>query len=181
MEHIDMVEKLTEKTGVTLAEAKEALETADWDMLDAMILLEQQGKTQTRTAQADSARNETGYAMVEATASREDSDGKPRPGALKRFFGLVKKIVRKGMENHLVITRNGHEVLDLPVTITVLLFLLMFWLCIILLVVALVMGCQFSFRGTELGKETINQGLRKATDAAQELTEKVKHAVQNEK
>ena len=44
MEHIEMVEKLMEKANVSYAEAKQALENNNWDMLDALIELERQGK-----------------------------------------------------------------------------------------------------------------------------------------
>ena len=40
MEHFELVEKLVEKSGASYAEAKEALESCNWDLLDAMIILE---------------------------------------------------------------------------------------------------------------------------------------------
>ena len=42
MTNYEMVEKLSEKMGVTLEEAKTALEASDWDMLDAALLLEKE-------------------------------------------------------------------------------------------------------------------------------------------
>ena len=48
MEHIEMVEKLMEKANVSYAEAKQALENNNWDMLDALIELERQGKVHGR-------------------------------------------------------------------------------------------------------------------------------------
>ena len=44
MEHIEMVEKLMSKANVSYAEAKQALENNNWDMLDALIDLERQGQ-----------------------------------------------------------------------------------------------------------------------------------------
>ena len=52
MEHIEMVEKLMEKANVSYAEAKQALENNNWDMLDALIELERQGKVQGRAQHA---------------------------------------------------------------------------------------------------------------------------------
>ena len=43
MEHIDMMEKLCEKAGISLGEAREVLERADWDMLEALVILENEG------------------------------------------------------------------------------------------------------------------------------------------
>ena len=44
MEQLEKVEKLREKTGVTYEEAKAALEACEWDLLDAIVYLESQGK-----------------------------------------------------------------------------------------------------------------------------------------
>ena len=48
MTHYEMVELLREKANVSYEEAKDALETANWDLLDAIVLLEREGKTQNR-------------------------------------------------------------------------------------------------------------------------------------
>ena len=45
MDNFEKVEKLVEKAGVSYADAKRALEQASGDLLDAMIILEQDGKT----------------------------------------------------------------------------------------------------------------------------------------
>ena len=42
MTRLEMVEKIREKTGVTYEEAREALEKANWDMLDAIVSLEKE-------------------------------------------------------------------------------------------------------------------------------------------
>ena len=44
MDHYEMVENLRTKANVTYEEAKAALEASDWDMLDALVLLESEGK-----------------------------------------------------------------------------------------------------------------------------------------
>ena len=45
MDNLEKVEKLRERANVTYEEAKEALENNDWDLLDAMVALEKEGKT----------------------------------------------------------------------------------------------------------------------------------------
>ena len=44
MDHYEMVESLRAKANVTYEEAKAALEASDWDMLDALVLLESERK-----------------------------------------------------------------------------------------------------------------------------------------
>ena len=45
MDNFEKVEKLRERASVSYEEAKAALEESGWDILDAMVLLEKQGKT----------------------------------------------------------------------------------------------------------------------------------------
>ena len=45
MDHLEMVEKLAQKAGVSYEDAKMALEACGWDMLDALVYLEKLGKT----------------------------------------------------------------------------------------------------------------------------------------
>ena len=44
MEQLEKVEKLRQRANVTYEEAKQALEACNWDLLDAMVYLEKQGK-----------------------------------------------------------------------------------------------------------------------------------------
>lgn len=45
MEHFDLVEKLVKTFGVSYEQAKEALEAANWDAVEAAILIEKEQKT----------------------------------------------------------------------------------------------------------------------------------------
>ena len=47
MDQFEKVEKLKERANVTYEEAKQALEASGWDVLEAMIYLEKQGKATT--------------------------------------------------------------------------------------------------------------------------------------
>lgn len=44
MDHFDMVEMLREKAQVSYQEAKESLEKSSWEMTEAMIWLEREGR-----------------------------------------------------------------------------------------------------------------------------------------
>ena len=47
MERLEKVERLREKANVSYEEARAALEASNDDLLDAMVLLERQGKVKT--------------------------------------------------------------------------------------------------------------------------------------
>ena len=44
MDHLEMVEKLRAKANVSYEEARDALEACDWDLLDALLMLESEGR-----------------------------------------------------------------------------------------------------------------------------------------
>ena len=168
MEHLEMVEKLREKTGVTYDEAKAALEAANWDLLDALIELERLGKIQeSRTA----------------TYTTRDAEPEPQPvpqpvperermtfGELfRKFISWVGKWVQKGNQNFLRVEHKGRDLMNLSVTALVVLLIVAFWLVAILLIVGLFCGCRHSFWGPHLGRDDVNQAMNKAHDMAEEL------------
>ena len=61
-----------------------------------------------------------------------------------------------------------------PVLVLVLLVLAAFWLTAIVLIVGLFFNLRYSFQGKELGKDSINSTIGKATDFAQELVREMK-------
>ena len=50
MDRFELVEKLVKSTGVSYADAKAALEASGWDLLDAAVWLERNGKTERKTS-----------------------------------------------------------------------------------------------------------------------------------
>ena len=60
MDEFEKVEKLRQRVDVTYEEAKEALKQADGDLLDAVIWLENQGKT----VKTEQTTRSTSYSMT---------------------------------------------------------------------------------------------------------------------
>lgn len=166
MDHLEMVEKLRGYADVGYEEARAALEETDWDLLDAVVLLERQGKT--RPGGAD-------YTTKEAPREAEKP---PKSGRADRFFTWVGDLFTKGSRNMLEVSRRGSVVLTVPVIVFVLLLVLAFWVVIPLLIVGLFCGCRFALRGPELEREDVNRVIGKASDVAegikQEFTRETK-------
>ena len=163
MTNLEMAELLRDKAGISLEEAKEALEQSNWDLLEAMLLLERQGKT------------EPGCKTYSTKAEWEDAPKRdPHLGAtggLRRLGDAITRLVRVGNENHFVVSRSEKELLSLPVTAFVLLLALAFWLSIIALIVGLFCGLHYSFRGPNLGKQSINDAMERAASMADSVRE----------
>ena len=76
MTNFEMVELLRQKANVSYEEAKAALEAANWDLLDAIVLLEKEGRV------ADG-----GAAYSTGTKREEKSEKKKQSRGLKKRVG----------------------------------------------------------------------------------------------
>jgi len=171
-EHLTLVETLIEKTGVTYTEAKAALESSNWDLLDAIVLLEQQGKA----AGINSAQYSTEKERIPLDAahtahnnSRSENKENARQN-LRRLADWLGDLVRKGNRNQLIVQRrDGSEVISVPVTVFVLLLIISAGTVLGLMFVSLFFGYGYRFEGKELGKDSINNVMEKAEDAAEAI------------
>lgn len=165
MDRFDMVERLHREAGVSYEEARAALEAADWDLLDALIALEKQGKTGGATAHYSTETREE--PPVQEEPKRED--GARFGETCRRFARWCGRGMQRGNRNALCMERGGEVLLTVPVTALVLLLVLAFWVVVPLMIVALFCGCRFYFTGPDLGREDINDAMGKATEAADSL------------
>ena len=169
MDHFEMVEKLREKANVSYEEAKAALEACDWDILDALVLLESEGKV--------SEKNGASYSTEEKSDTpQEDRNKKNARITGAKIKEFVSSLFKKGSENSFVVKRKGEELLRLPLIALILLLVFLFRLMLILLLIGLFCGIRYSFEGPLFNKTTVNHVMDKAADKADEI----KHDVQGE-
>ena len=167
MDHFEMVEKLRAKANVSYEEAKAALEKSDWDMLDALVLLESEGKVKDAPEAKEYTTQEkkeyswnTGNGEVKVTFS----------SALSKLWDWIKKLFQKGNANQFVITRKGDELIAMPITVLALL-LICFWpFSLVILFVGLFLGARYSFRGPGINTN-VNDFMNKAQDKAASAVE----------
>ena len=154
MDHYEMVESLRAKANVTYEEAKAALEASDWDMLDALVLLESEGKVNgapefTTKEKADETRHTI-------------RNGK---GSLSKLGAWIRKMITLGNQNQFVISRKGSELVAMPLTVMALLMVLVWPFSLILLFVGLCLGTRYTFRGPDINT-TVNDFVNKAQNKA---------------
>lgn len=177
MDHMEMVERLREKTGLSYEEARAALERSNWDLLDALVALEKEGKVSggaahysTRTdAQPDAANDK-----------KTHTEGDSFSDIMKRFWNWIRRVLQASVHNQLcMLDKNGQQVLAIPVILFVLLILFAFWVILPLMIVSLFFGCRYLFRGPDLGKESVNKVVGKATDVADTIKAEFKDGSQH--
>ena len=155
MDHFEMVEKLRQKAQVSYEDAKSALEACDWDLLDALVYLEQQGKLQNEQKASYSTKQEPGPVPKQAPHYRG--------GVFQRLFDLLVSLVNRLNEVDLEVKRAGKTMFTLPVIAFVLLLIFAFWITLPLMAVGLFFGLRYRFRGAK-GVEGVNRVMDKAAE-----------------
>lgn len=173
MDTLEKVELVREKTGVSYQEAKEALEATGYDVLDAIIYLEQAGKADTRTAsyetKATGATKTTSLEMREAQEEYHRTSKKSKIGELwSNFCTEVKRLLNEGMNMTFVAERNGERSLALPLLLVVL--GIFFWGATIwLLILGLFFGFRYHIEGAHPVTIDVNNAMNKAAEVAEDI------------
>jgi len=173
MTNQEMVDILREKAKVSGDEARAALELSDWDLLEAMLLLEKQGKVRQTTA-AYSTRTEP-----EPDPEGEDDHHKGFHEGMRWLARAVRKLIRIGYANSLAVLRHEKEIFRMPVIIWAILLILCTWPMIIITVGSLFFDVRYAFYGPQLGKEGINDAMNRAADVAGNVREDFRSATGN--
>ena len=172
MTNFEMVELLRQKADITYEEAKTALELANWDLLDAMLVLEREGKVSGKGG-SYSTRDEE---VQDEVKEKKHNGGEGLRGTLRWLGKAMAKLIRIGNENFLVVARKGQELFALPVTVCVVLLMCSVGTVLFALAVGLFCGLRYSFRGPNLGKESINSAMDRAAEAAETVKKEIRSA-----
>ena len=174
MENIEKVERLRERANVSYEEAKKALEENNWDLLDAMVSLERQGKTKS----PDQATYSTSYEQQEeivsvqekvgGTGSEKNGKDKGRKNRAP-LRNLIRRGIRICLDNSFCVERDGDEIFRIPV-IALVIVIFAWKAALPIALVALLFGCRYRFEGRdELDK--VNEFMENAGNAAETLKE----------
>lgn len=172
---LEQVEKLRQYGDITYDEAKRALEEANGDVLEAIIILEkkdiiQEPKNGGYHSSKSEQQNEKDNFQKDSKEDNESSFSE----LMGRFFRWVGEIIKRGNMNHFEVTKGENKIITIPSTILVLLLLFMFWITVPLLVVGLFCGYRYMFIGPDLGKENVNDAMDSVADAAEKFKNEVK-------
>lgn len=167
MTHLEMVEKLREKTDLSYEEAKEVLERNGWDILDAMVELERSGRHK-GTASYTTPGKTPPYTVPRA-AKKEKSDN-----GFTRGLHWVWELLKKSCRNSMAAVRRGKTVLELPILVFLVLICTCFWIIVPIMVVGLFFDLRYRFQGPDIRGRMTNAVMDSAADAAADLKEKVR-------
>ncbi len=140
MEHNEMIEKLHSQANISLEDAEDALKRANWDMLDALRLLENEGKIPPLTSSMTTTDSqENGYERVSRS-----SDNKTDGNFWYRAGERLREIFLWTVGHSFIIRRRDKVILNLPVIIMLVILCCMFEISIIALIAGLFFDCSYS-------------------------------------
>ena len=174
MTDFEKAEKLREKADVSFAEAKDALENANGDILDAMIYLEKQGKSTLPSgggyfSDAGASAHEYRGAQGNENSGATGNNGESFSDMLKRFGRFCMKMLTKGVNNFLDATKEDRLMFSCPVLAVVVLLLFFFWITVPLFILSLFLGFRYKFRGPDLGNDSVNNVMENASHAVEDV------------
>lgn len=170
---LELVERLREKADVSYAQAKQALEYSQGNLLDALIYLEEQGAIP---------RPQQGYYSTQGPAAPAEPEQqlavqrRPRggPGRTRRPIRRLFTALRRALvENELEVWRRQEPVTAVPVLILIILLVFAFWVTIPLLILGLFFGFRYRFSGPDLEREAINSVMEKMATTADDVGQQV--------
>lgn len=167
MDQFEKVEKLRQTANVSYEEAKIALEASDWDLLEAIILLESTGRLKDNANPAFSTKREE----VNSMPKEPETNIK---GFFTRLGESMSNWIQDGNRNFLMISRHGKELIEFPLTAVVIILLLAFIFfqslpfLLILFIISLFFGFRYRFRGPK-SNSTANKVMDKAAEAVEHI------------
>ena len=118
MDKLEMIEKLRERADISYEEAKEILDRAEGDLLEAIVLLEKEGRmrqpqaeaaaeTAAQEANAASETKASADAAVPAEAQPKEKKPSGLSKAIRNFFDFL-------TQTSFHVTRKGSEIFAMP-------------------------------------------------------------------
>jgi len=179
MENFEKVEKIIEKTGVSYEDAKKVLEENNYDMLDAIIALERQGKVVTPKEGSYTAgagqdmENVQKFELAQRQYEKDCKKNNFKEGC-RKIADFFKFIFKKSLEIEFCINKDGRCVAGVPVLVLVLLLLGFFWITLPLIVIGLFFGFSYSFTGVGKVILDVNDVCDKASQTAENIKNEFK-------
>ena len=168
MDALEKVDRLRERANVSYEEAKEALEQAGGDLLDAMVILERAGRTGTPQQESYSTSYEEQKNYIRVSEKVEEQK-KSAPSIGSTIGKAVRLIIRFVTHTSFQVSRREQLIFAMPSWVFALILLITWKVLIPVMIVALLFGIRYSFEGDGENTETANEYLSKAGSFADGL------------
>lgn len=178
MDKLNVVEKLREKTGITYEEAKDVLEINNWDILDSILYLEEQGKIKGPsvsifyTNEYNENYEEEG-SQFNFEEVKKESNYKWNNN-FEGIFEAICKVIDTCNNIFIEIRGKNNFFLKLPLTVVIVLLIFGFWIAIPLVIIGLFLDIEFFVESKKVNTDKINDILRKVSKEVKKIKSRIK-------
>lgn len=164
MESHRLIEKLKNEANISYEEAKIALEKSEWDILDAVLYLEELEKIPKPNVNiyyTNEERENKKSREIYINKNQENTyKNRKKENKFEGIFVRVCKIIDTCNNIFFEIKKDNRTFLRMPITVVILLLLFTFWLVIPLFILGLFINIEFSISGNGPEINKINHILK---------------------
>ncbi|WP_195988929.1 ubiquitin [Clostridium sp. D53t1_180928_C8] len=186
MEKRELVDKLKYKTNISYEEAKDALENSNWDMLEAMLYLENKGiikKPAVSVFYSNNQQYEYSKGEEEGKEDYKNNNSENRYNKKNDFYGVFEVICKSidTCNNILIeIKKDNGLLFKLPLTVVIVLLFFAFWILIPLIIIGLFFGIKFKVYSKNVNTDKANKVISRIEKIVYEIKEKVKRGTKHD-
>lgn len=173
MEKLKLVDKLKNKANISYEEAKDALEKSNWDMLEAMLYLEAQGKVEKPsisifyTNESKESYNENGEEVnLKKDTNENNFENK---NSFEGVFEAICKAIDTCNNIFIEIIRNSRVILKIPFTVLIVLLFFAFWIVIPLMIIGLFFNMEFLVSSKKIDVDKINKVFKETSKVVKDV------------
>lgn len=186
MDEFEKVEVLREKANVSYEEAREAIKQADGDLLEAMVILEKQGKVKSASQASSQAVPQQTAQSVYRTASEAGTQSvnapvvsatakNPEDGFFNKLGRAMDRGIRYLANNFVLVTRKEETVIRIPLWVGLIALIALWGLLPLVIIVSLVCECKYQIVGEDssvvVNNVTENNVMSQVTEPVSEVIE----------
>lgn len=178
MERVELIDQLKDKTNISYEEAKEALENSSWDMLDAIVHLENLGKIEKPSVSIfytnEYKESYSNIGEIVNIKKDEEESNWHKKNNFQGIFETVCKFIDTCNNIFIEIKRDGSVLLKLPITVLGLLLFFAVWIVIPPIIVGLFFDIEFSIISKRVNTDKVNKIIKEISEHVKLIKEKIK-------
>lgn len=178
MDELKLIDKLRKKVNISYEEAKIALESNNWDILEALLYLEENGSVE-KPSVSIFYTNELKYSgAIQEIKSNKEYNYKASNG-FQGIFEAICKFIDTCNNIFLEIKKKESVFLRIPITVVIILSFFMFWIIIPLIIVGLIFDIEFYVYANNVNADKVNKVLNNISRYSRDIKEKIKRVIKN--
>ena len=173
-----LIEKLREKLNISFEEAKEALESCQWNILDAVVRLEQEGKISDANGECfyTNKNSESYYssnALIDLSKEEVSHKFHKKENEFK-LFEWICEVIDTCNSVLVKVSRRNEKIFEIPVTVLIVLTVFLVGSVIPIMIIALIFDVEFSVSSKKIDVTKVDETLKDLSSFVKGVKEKIK-------